>query len=275
MEEEYRRHAQALKAANVQLKKAEVKVDKLEAENNSLWDDLQIGSRMTKLYDLMESCNLEKQAYFKGAMNGNDLKRLLTPEAIKLFTDLLRPNDTVHTDLSLCMEDDTPRVCLSLLVTGSHARADDFLRLFSLFAFLLSLFARKTALCEHLIDQFERKLEPFAILFAEMFPSLEPIPKMHGLCYHMLEQMRRLGGTGILHEGVVEATHVVDNALIRRFCCVKNLEQQLECRARAAWQHSDPSGANNIRAVDQACDARKRERRGVGSRKAHKSARII
>ena len=283
VEEKYRAHTTGLKAAQTQLKKAEKLVDKVEAENNALWDDVQIGLRMTKFLDAMESCNLERQAYFKGAMNGNDLKRLLEPEAIKMLTDLLRPADAVYSHLSLVSDagvvDDPshpfpggevtpppPHVSLALLVTGSSKRADDFHQLLTTFADCVSLFGRKTALCDHLIDRFKQQMQTFAHLLAEMFPTLRPIPKLHGMCYHMVDQMRRLGGTGILHEGVVEAAHVVDNALIRRFCCVRDLEQQLVCRARAAWQHSDPSGAKDIRAPDKARDARKRDTRTIGRR---------
>ena len=193
---------------------------------------------MHKFLNLMESCDLERQAFFKGAMNGNDLDRLLRPDAMRQFTDLLRPNDTVYTHVSLEDGEDgcAPRVCLSLLVSGRQSRADDFHSLFCLFADCVSLFSRKTALCDHLINRFEKRVESFACLYAHMFPELEPIPKIHGMTYHMVEQMRRLGGTGILHEGVVEAQHVVDNGLIRRFCCVKNLEQQLMCRG--VWHDS-------------------------------------
>eukprot|EP00965_Chrysotila_dentata_P040963 1357705-Pleurochrysis_carterae.AAC.1 len=90
-----------------------------------------------------------------------------------------------------------------------------------------------------------------------MFPYKEPPPKMHGLCYHMAEQMKRLGGTGFLSESVVEAMHVVDNRMVTRYACVRNLEEQLKCRARAIWQLCNPH-TTNIREKDNAISARKR-----------------
>eukprot|EP00965_Chrysotila_dentata_P134964 4463872-Pleurochrysis_carterae.AAC.1 len=80
---------------------------------------------------------------------------------------------------------------------------------------------------------------------------------MHGLCYHMSEQMRRLGGTGFLSESVVEAMHVVDNRMMSHYACVKNLEDQLQCRARAIWQLCNPN-TGNIREQDNLISARKR-----------------
>eukprot|EP00965_Chrysotila_dentata_P221861 6192627-Pleurochrysis_carterae.AAC.1 len=98
-----------------------------------------------------------------------------------------------------------------------------------------------------------------------MFPGKEPPPKVHGMCYHMVEQMLRLGGTGFLSESVVESMHVVDNRMIARYSCAKNLEDQLRCRARAIWQLNNPK-TTNIRKADQENAARKRERQALGHR---------
>jgi hypothetical protein len=83
------------------------------------------------------------------------------------------------------------------------------------------------------------------------------------LCYHVGLQQRRLGSSGMLHEGVVEAFHVLDNRLTTRYACVKNLIQQLRCRAEASWQLAS---APSIRSVEEAQELRKRERRNHESR---------
>eukprot|EP00965_Chrysotila_dentata_P156448 5169640-Pleurochrysis_carterae.AAC.1 len=62
--------------------------------------------------------------------------------------------------------------------------------------------------------RFENTVLSFATRYSDMFPLKEPPPKMHGLCYHISQQMRRLGGTGFLSESVVEAMHVVDNRMM-------------------------------------------------------------
>eukprot|EP00965_Chrysotila_dentata_P180094 5946878-Pleurochrysis_carterae.AAC.1 len=80
---------------------------------------------------------------------------------------------------------------------------------------------------------------------------------MHGLCYHMSQQMRRLGGTGFLSESVVKAMHVVDNSMMSRYACVKNLEDQRQCHARAMWQLCNPN-TGDIREQDNLFSARKR-----------------
>ena len=59
--------------------------------------------------------------------------------------------------------------------------------------------------------------------FPKMHPMLEPTPKMHGFLCHAYEQMRLLGCVGLLSESVVESVHVMDNTLIRRFACVRDL----------------------------------------------------
>jgi hypothetical protein len=78
--------------------------------------------------------------------------------------------------------------------------------------------------------------------------------------YHVLEQLVELRSCGMLHEGVVEAVHVVDNRMILRFGCVQNLEQQVRCRLRAIWQQQDPSGAPRIRERESAQQDVKRRR---------------
>ena len=84
----------------------------------------------------------------------------------------------------------------------------------------------------------------------------------------VLPQMRWLGaGCGILHEGVVEASHVVDNRHVSRFANVKNIEQNILMRARAMWQLQNPrSDSANIRAPDHARETRKRDERNRADR---------
>ena len=75
----------------------------------------------------------------------------------------------------------------------------------------------------------------------------------------MFPQMEYLGGSGILHEGVVEAFHLIDNRHATRWSNVKDVLLNITLRARAAWQISDP-GAQRIRARDQDREERRRER---------------
>eukprot|EP00965_Chrysotila_dentata_P009866 321802-Pleurochrysis_carterae.AAC.1 len=82
---------------------------------------------------------------------------------------------------------------------------------------------------QHLRDDFVL----YATRYAKMLPHDESPPKMHGLCSHMSQQMRSIGGTGFLSESVVETIQVEDNRMMSRYACVKNLEDQQQCRARA------------------------------------------
>ena len=127
-----------------------------------------------------------------------------------------------------------------------------------------SLFTRKEPLCDHEFDLHDSLVQEVAQGYKEVAPHTKaPPPKLHMLCYHVGQQQRRLGSSGMLHEGVVEAYHVLDNRLTTRYACVKNLCQQLLCRAQAAWQ---VASAPSIRAVEEAQELRKRERRNLDSR---------
>ena len=79
------------------------------------------------------------------------------------------------------------------------------------------------------------------------------------LLYHMVEQLRWLGSLGMLHEGVVEAFHCLDNGFVRRYACVTNRVQNLLLRARAAWQVCKP-GTHALRELDYQWGERRRRR---------------
>ena len=114
------------------------------------------------------------------------------------------------------------------------------------------------------MDDHDALAMEIAMGYAQIAPGTKaPPPKLHMLCYHVGQQMRRLGSVGMLHEGVVEAYHVLDNRFITRYACVKNLCEQLLCRARAGWQLAS---APSIKAVEEAQQLRKRERRNLDSR---------
>eukprot|EP00965_Chrysotila_dentata_P182107 6013474-Pleurochrysis_carterae.AAC.1 len=136
------------------------------------------------------------------------------------------------------------------VVLGSNTHADDYMVLLKDFSLLTSFYMRKTPLCAHQVALFFRTVESFAVRYARMFPVKEPPPKVPGMCYHMVQQMRRLGGTGFLSESVVEAMHVVDNRMVSRYACVKNMEEQLRCPARAIWQLNSPN-TTNLRKLDK------------------------
>eukprot|EP00966_Prymnesium_polylepis_P160593 3712459-Prymnesium_polylepis.1 len=123
-----------------------------------------------------------------------------------------------------------------------------------------SLASRLEPLCKHELADYASDRDQLAVLFCALWPKRQATPKMHKLLYHVLEQLVELRSCGMLHEGVVEAVHVVDNRMILRFGCVQNLEQQVRCRLRAIWQQQDPSGAPRIRERESAQQDVKRRR---------------
>ena len=92
------------------------------------------------------------------------------------------------------------------------------------------------------------------------------LPKGHVLLYHCIQQARWFGSLGMLHEGVVEALHVVDNRLVLRFGNVKNPEQNIVSRTHAHWQLSAPGGPLSIRDPDYKREKVQRDRRNTSSR---------
>ena len=161
-------------------------------------------------------------------------------------------------------------VCLQLSNAqgvGDSELARRFNRLWTCLGEAASLWTRKTPLCVHEMERFDVLSTEFAALFAELFPEQEPTPKLHILMYHVLPQMKHLGGSGILHEGVVEAFHVIDNQHVARWANVKESVRNIVLRARASWQISNP-GAQNIRSKDHDREERRRERCSLQVRKS-------
>ena len=69
-----------------------------------------------------------------------------------------------------------------------------------------------------------------------------------------------------MHEGVVEAFHVLDNRHAARWANVnKDVIRNITMRARAAWQASNP-GAQNIRSRDHDREERRRARGNMSVR---------
>ena len=243
------------------------------------------GPFVRAFYALMDSFNLQRQAYHSGALVGNDVHRILQPDAIHAFAQLLMPRlaagacvcYTTHSSSMLscaCLVSDLEvgadgQVHLNvqnIAGVGKPLMAEKYKEIFTTFGAIASLIARKEPLCEHELDHFDIVCDKFAVQFSLLFPELEVLPRGHVLLYHMGPQMRWFGSTGMLHEGVVEALHVVDNRLVLRYGNVKNQEQNIHCRAQAHWQLADPGGPPSIRSLDYLRELRAREKRNHNSR---------
>ena len=260
LEEEYRQHHTEYAVASRLVDKTEKTIEKSVDELVKLWSSDR-GSFEQSFYNLMQAFNFQRQVYHSGSLNGNDIHRAFQPTATKAFSHLLRPRLGCNTIVNA-----EGKVSLEIFSSGSHERADQTLELFSLYGAAASLHCRIEPLCEHELADFKSKTERIATLFAEMHPLLEPTPKMHGFLCHAHDQMDLLGSVGMLSESVVESVHVMDNTLIRRFACVRDLEQNLLQRAQAMWQLSCPT-FQSVREFSDASAKRKRSRMNALSRK--------
>ena len=257
----YRRHRLERDVSLKAQKAAEKSLEVAKKEVQNLYN-LEAGPFMRGLYNLMDSFNLERQAYHSGALNGNDCHKLFQPHVASVIASLLAPK--VGTELMVEAPSERRSMGVRLELSnaqgvGDDALASSFERLWIVLGEAASLWTRKEPLCHHERQSFKTLASEFAALYAELFPDQEPTPKMHILLYHVFPQMEYLGGSGILHEGVVEAFHLIDNRHATRWSNVKDVLLNITLRARAAWQISDP-GAQRIRARDQDREERRRER---------------
>ena len=108
-------------------------------------------------------------------------------------------------------------ISLNLHSIGSPDRAKKYRRYFTTFGRMWSLAGRLEPVCDHELADFRRYRTALASLFVEMWPKRQVTPKLHKMLYHVLDQLVELRSVGMLHEGVVEAVHVVDNRMILRF----------------------------------------------------------
>eukprot|EP00965_Chrysotila_dentata_P246193 6207009-Pleurochrysis_carterae.AAC.3 len=262
LESEYRSHLREVCDAESKLEQLATAIDTLQRKVVKVSSE-DPGPFAQSFIDTMNQWNFQRQAYHSGALVGNDCQKVLQPHVTAALTDLLRPRLVPCDPLADAYDEEDARTPYQIL--GSHARADAYASLLADFSILCSLFMRKAALCSHQIQLFSHKIALFAARYANMFPGKKPPPKVHGMNYHMRTQMDRLGTTGMLSESAVESMHVIDNRMVARYASVKNMEEQLRCRARAIWQLTNPN-AVNIREADNANAARKRERHAAGHR---------
>ena len=259
LEDDYRQHDTDYKVAEKLFEKTEKTIEKSVDEMVKLWSG-ERASFEQSFYNLMLKFKFQRQVYHSGALNGNDIHKAFQPDATKEFSDLLRPRLGCNP-----IVDAEGKVTLEIFWSGSNDRADQTKELFSLYGEAASLHCRIEPLCAHELANFKSKSMRFATLFAKMYPLLEPTPKMHGFLYHAHDQMVLLGSTGMLSESVVESVHVMDNTLIRRFACVRDLEQNLVQRANAMWQLSCPT-FQSVRELSNATAKRRRTRVNALSR---------
>ena len=258
----------ARNSAQAALKTVERALPAAEREVVDLYNS-QAGPFVRSFYALMDSLNLQRQAYHSGAFTGKDAKKTLEPEVAKAFARLLYPHLRVELHVAeVEAEEGVPHVSLDLKNTqgvGDAGRAAKYKRIWQLLGLAVSLWTRFEPVCEHEVCRFKALVVDIAHLWCELFPSHEPPPKLHMMLYHMITQLEWFRSTGQFHEGVVESFHVLDNRLFQRFAHVKNAEDQVRARANAAFQLTDPR-SKSIRRLD-------RERERIGRQKRNRAER--
>ena len=138
------------------------------------------------------------------------------------------------------------------------------------FGELQSLFNRKESLCEHETAHFSVLVREHAIAFAKVFPTLEPTPKMHILCFHMEELLARHGSVGMDTEQGIESFHPEITYITNLF---RNMDRQPEAQIAKIAEMSWARGGGQ-REGGEGLKKAKHER-AEKNKKTHKAKRML
>ena len=264
LEVEVRTHQKLLLLATARVKKTQVTASMLQAQLVELRAE-KPGPFRTEWNETLFEMHLKCAAYHGGTLVGDDCDAVLLPAPIAKLTACIKPK-LFSRVWPQVQPDGSVRVSFRVCAPGSRTEASLFADVMSAFAQCVSLFARSEPLCEHEIELFRDRRDAHAAAFAKAFPNKEPTIKAHWLGYHVYDQLLRWGSCGQFHEGVVEAAHVVDNELKRRYACVTDPLEQLRLRLQAYANSADAS-RTRLSAAKELRQKRSREKRNRGCRR--------
>ena len=264
LEAEVRTHQKALGLAERRMAVANEAAARLGRELVELRAEVP-GPCRKQWNELLHAMRLKCAAYHGGQLVGDDADAVLLPEPIAALTNCMRPR-VLSRVWPVAQPDGTVRVSFRVCAPGSDTEASLFADLLSRFAQCVSLFARKEPLCDHEIALFAKRRDQHQVAYAKAFPQKEPTMKVHWLGYHLYQQLARWGSAGQFHEGVVEAAHVVDNELKRRFACITDPLQQLRMRLEAYANLADASRMR-LSGAKEGRQAASRKKRNAGARR--------
>ena len=207
------------KAQHSQNKKeiAKLQTQIVEAQG-PVWKDLD---------NVLNSFDLKRQVYHKGALLGKDVNLLLRQENYKKACGVLKERHVQAGGVTLPV--------------GSADLEAKFLKYFLLLSKCHSLYSPSRPLCKHEVVDLTRSCESFGKWFPPAFPEEPMKRKFHVLVHHVPEKARATRTVGLEGEHTSESIHPVINKLERYGATMQNMEQKLKYIAQAAWLHSDTS----------------------------------
>ena len=212
-----------------------------------------------KLFDkFLKNLAISRQKYFGGTFIGPDLHTIfgclanIRALCALLAAQVLKCPDGVEREF------------------GSETQVKEMESVLLPFGELHSLFSRKESLCEHDIAHFSVLVREHAIAFAKVFPTLEPTPKMHILCFHMEELLARHGSVGMDTEQGIESFHPEITYITNLF---RNMDRQPEAQIAKIAEMSWARGGGQ-REGGEGLKKAKHER-AEKNRETHKAKRML
>ena len=165
---------------------------------------------------MMNSPNLKRQIYHKGALNGNDINKLCQPsnieEIVKIFVPVEMEISTASTSSS--QESQEMRVFSDMDI---QEKVETLLTLFSQ---IYELFSANHPLCKHEVELIAFRCYQFGSWFPTNFPEANLIRKFHVLTFHVPEKARLHWTVGMETEQGIESVHPFVNKWNRTFASI-------------------------------------------------------
>ena len=143
----------------------------------------QQGPFQRKLQEKIDSLGLERAKYHHRTLVGNDVHKLLQPNAMKLISKWLKPH-TFTTTKGSC-------------IIGSHKLVQQIHTLMTKLAQCYWLYSADRLLCKHEVDNLEKRCISYGKWLPYNFPEEGLKRKLHELVCHIPKKARPSGSVGI------------------------------------------------------------------------------
>ena len=168
-----------IKTFNTKIKALKLEKESVDKELKTLLEKLENikGYFELKFDDMMNSLNLKRQIYRKGAMNGNDINKLYQPSNIDKIVKVFVPVDIEisTTSTSSSQESQEMRVFSD---TGIHEKVETLLTLFSQ---CYELFSANRPLFKHEVELLAFRCDQFGSWFPTNFLKQTSLRKFYVL----------------------------------------------------------------------------------------------
>ena len=176
------------------------------------------GPFKTKFDETVDSMNLKRPIYHKGALNGNDVAKLCEHENISKIANIFAP---IETEINLATTSSS-QDSQTMGIFGSDNVIQKVKTLLTMFSECYKLYVANRPLCRHEMETLAYKCCSFGTWFPTSFSDENLIRKFHVLTHHIPEKARRMWTVGMEAEQVIERIHSFVNKWNRIYATVQN-----------------------------------------------------